>query len=104
MAAMVVRGTGVHHLDSPSSFHRAMPSLPASWLSPAVATALFWAMVVACGVAQVFIMRAVFRTLPDAPSNSTVPVPRRWAEIVQVILPIAGLAALFIGAWRALPS
>lgn len=79
-----------------------MSSSSASWLSPTFATALFWAMVAACGVAQFYIMRAVFRTLPDAPSDSTVPVPRRWVEIVQVILPIAGLAAVFYGAWRAL--
>jgi hypothetical protein len=73
-----------------------------SWLTPPVATTLFWLAVAACGVAQYFIMRAVFRVLPAAPANSEVPVPRRWAEIVQVILPIAGLVALFYGAWRAL--
>jgi hypothetical protein len=104
MAAMVVRGTGVHHLGPPSSFPRDMSPLTDFWLSPAVATALFWAMVVACAVSQLFIMRAVFRTLPDAPTNSAVPAPRRWAEIVQVLLPIAGLVTLFLGAWRALPS
>jgi hypothetical protein len=81
-----------------------MSTLPDSWLSPALATALFWAMVAACVVSQLFIMRAVFRTLPDAPTNSAVPAPRRWAEIVQVLLPIVGLAALFYGAWRALPT
>lgn len=75
-----------------------------SWLSPAIGTALFWFAVVACCVAQYFIMRAVFRTLPAAPTSSAVPAPRRWAEIVQVILPIAGLVALFYGAWRAMPG
>lgn len=73
-----------------------------SWLPPALGAALFWLAVVACGVAQFFIMRAVFRTLPAAPTSSAVPAPRRWAEIVQVILPIAGLVALFYGAWRAM--
>lgn len=74
-----------------------------SWLTPTLATTLFWASLAVCVVAQYYIMRAVFRTLPAAPTSSDVPAPRRWAEIVQVILPIAGLAALFYGAWRALP-
>jgi hypothetical protein len=75
-----------------------------SLLSPTLTTALFWLAVAICGVAQLFIMRAVFRTLPAAPTNSAVPVPRRWAEIVQVLLPIFGLVALFYGAWRAMHS
>lgn len=79
-----------------------MTSPIASLLPPAVSTTLFWLSVAACAVAQLFIMRAVFRTLPAAPTNSAVPAPRRWAEIVQVILPIAGLVALFYGAWRAM--
>lgn len=73
-----------------------------SLLSPPVATALFWVAVAVCAIAQLYIMRAVFRTLPDAPTNSTVPAPRQWAEVVQAILPIAGLVALFYGAWRAM--
>lgn len=81
-----------------------MTSPLASWLSPAAAAVLFWSAVAVCSVAQYFIMRAVFRTLPAAPTSSAVPAPRRWAEIVQVILPIAGLVALFYGAWRALPG
>ena len=72
-----------------------------SLLSPTISTALFWLAVAICGVAQLYIMRAVFRTLPAAPTNSAVPAPRRWAEIVQVLLPIAGLVAFFYGAWRA---
>ncbi|NCW44360.1 MAG: hypothetical protein EBV77_02470 [Gemmatimonadaceae bacterium] len=75
-----------------------------SLLSPTISTALFWLAVAICGVAQLYIMRAVFRTLPAAPTNSAVPAPRRWAEIVQVLLPIAGLVAFFYGAWRALHS
>jgi hypothetical protein len=75
-----------------------------SLLSPTISTALFWLAVVVCSVAQLFIMRAVFRTLPAAPTNSAVPAPRRWAEIVQVLLPIFGLVALFYGAWRAMHS
>ncbi|MCO4099642.1 MAG: hypothetical protein HEQ38_09635 [Gemmatimonas sp.] len=73
-----------------------------SWLSPAAATSFFWVAVAVCAVAQLYIMRAVFRTLPDAPTNSAVPAPRQWAEVVQAILPIGGLVALFYGAWRAM--
>lgn len=75
-----------------------------SLLSPTISTALFWLAVAICLVAQLYILRAVFRALPAAPTNSAVPAPRRWAEIVQVLLPIAGLAAFFFGAWRALHS
>lgn len=78
-------------------------SVSSNPLPPAgLLTALFWVLVAACVVAQVFIVRAVFRTLPAAPTNSAVPAPRRWAEVVQVILPVVGLVALFWGAWRAL--
>jgi hypothetical protein len=80
-----------------------MSSLIDSPSSPAL-TALFWVLVGVCLVAQWFILRAVFRVLPAAPANSAVPVPRRWAEIVQVLLPILGLAALFFGAWRAMTA
>ncbi len=65
-------------------------------------TALFWGGVAICAVAQLFIMRAVFRTLPAAPTSSAVPAPRQWAEIVQVLLPIIGLVAVFYGAWQSL--
>lgn len=71
-------------------------------LSSPMTSALFWGGVAICAVAQWFILRAVFRTLPAAPTNSAVPAPRRWAEIVQVLLPIIGLVAVFYGAWRSL--
>ncbi len=72
-------------------------------LPPAAATALFWSAVVACGIAQLFILRAVFRTLPVLPSSSEVPTPHRLTEIVWVVLPVGGLIAVFIGAYGALP-
>jgi hypothetical protein len=71
-------------------------------LASPLTSALFWSGVAICAVAQVFIMRAVFRTLPAAPTKSAVPAPRRWVEIVQVLLPILGLAAVFYGAWQSL--
>lgn len=76
---------------------------PSTRIPPGLLIALFWALVLACVVAQAFIVRAVFRTLPAAPTSSTVPSPRRWAEVVQVFLPIIGLVAVFLIAWHLLP-
>jgi hypothetical protein len=72
-------------------------------LPPAVVTALFWSAVVACVIAQLFILRAVFRTLPILPSSAQVPTPHRLTEILWVVLPVGGLIAVFVGAYRALP-
>lgn len=92
---------GVQPLGAPSSFSR-MSFL--TWtMSPALASAIFWGAVVICAVAQLFILRAVFRTLP-VPSSPHVPAPRRWAEILWAIVPMLGLVAVFLGAWRLLPS
>lgn len=81
-----------------------METFSALALPPAVATALFWLAVVCSVVAQLFILRAVFRMLPASPVSPDVPAPRRWVEIVWVILPVGFLAAAFVGAWRAMTS
>ncbi|MDQ8168925.1 MAG: hypothetical protein P3B76_03540 [Gemmatimonadota bacterium] len=78
-------------------------TVPIVTLPPTVTTALFWSAVVACVIAQLFILRAVFRTLPNLPTSSQVPTPHRLTEIVWVVLPVGGLLAVFVGAWRALP-
>ncbi|HEY0929665.1 MAG TPA: hypothetical protein VGE27_07075 [Gemmatimonas sp.] len=76
----------------------------ASWsLAPGVSTAMFWLFVAACVIAQLFIVRAVFRALQATPASSAVPAPRRAAEIFWAIIPVFGLIAAFWGAWRALP-
>lgn len=54
-------------------------------------------------IAQLFILRAVLRTLQTTPASSSVPAPRRAAEIFWAIIPVFGLIAAFWGAWRALP-
>ncbi len=88
---------------SPIPSQRLSANFPA--MSPALLDGLFWASVVSCAVAQLFILRAVFRTLPprspsaDAPN---VPMPHRLQEIVWAILPAFLLAAAFIWAWRAM--
>lgn len=81
----------------------------APWLSPAVSTALFWLLVVACVVAQGYIVRGLFRADPvagragSAVPQSEVPHQNRWMELAWAILPIVGLIAVFVGAWRLMP-
>lgn len=78
-------------------------SIVATWtLSPTLGIPLFWVAVALCVIAEFFILRAVFRALPFAPASSEVPAPRRWAEVVWVIIPVFGLAAAFWSAWHAL--
>jgi hypothetical protein len=75
-----------------------------SVLPPGVAAALFWASVLACLVAQLFIIRAALRAeIPPAP-GAQVPAPRRGAEVAWAVLPVVALVAVWLGAWRALPN
>lgn len=71
-------------------------------LPPGLVTALFWSAVVVCVIAQFYILRAVFRAQPILPSTGQVPAPHRATEILWVVLPVGGLIAVFIGAYRAL--
>lgn len=74
-------------------------------MSPILLDGLFWTAVVCCLVAQLFILRAVFRVLPasaPAPDGSGVPIPHRLQEIVWAILPAFLLIGVFLGAWRTL--
>lgn len=86
-------------------------------MSTRILDAAFWAAVVLCAVAQIFILRAVFRVTPGLSSNgagnqadsgvtiaekSGVPTPHRLTEIVWVLLPVVLLALAFVGAWRAM--
>lgn len=77
---------------------------PSPFLPPAVAATLFWASVVACVVAQGFIIRAAFRAARPPAEAAPVPAPHRGAELVWAVLPAFALAALWLGAWRALSS
>ena len=74
-------------------------------MSPALLDGLFWVAVVCCAIAQLYILRAVFRTLPPRPTSVdalNVPMPHRQQEIVWAILPAFLLAAAFYGAWRSM--
>jgi hypothetical protein len=71
------------------------------WTLPGgLVSLLFWIAAAACAVAQLFILRAVFRQAPGAVVSASVPAPHRTAEIIWVLLPMLGLAAAFVGAWR----
>lgn len=72
-------------------------------MSHSLTVLLFWVSVGACIIAQFYILRAVFRTLPAAPASDSVPAPIRWAEVFWVIIPVFALAGALWGAWRALP-
>ncbi|MDQ6612810.1 MAG: hypothetical protein M3Y64_10285 [Gemmatimonadota bacterium] len=90
-------------------------------MSTRIIDALYWVIVVACAVAQLFILRAVFRISPrsagagarlsasTADSHPTrdvgreqynIPAPHRATELVWVVLPVALLVLAFVGAWQ----
>lgn len=81
-------------------------------MSTQLSDAIFWIAVAACAVAQIFILRAVFRVTPagvaaGSATSSTpdgesvsVPAPHRLTEIVWVVLPIVLLVLAFVLAWR----
>src|SRR4051812_17356346 len=87
-------------------------------LSQNIHDGIFWIAVASCALAQIFILKAVFRVTPGAAANGSsahgvtssapegesvsVPTPHRLTEIVWVILPVALLALAFVGAWRAM--
>ena len=80
-------------------------------MRPVMLDALFWTAVLACAVAQFFILRAVLRpaTLPSVNAGvdpgSPLPVrvqSGRVQEIVWAVLPALLLAGAFVLAWRAM--
>ena len=74
-----------------------------------MSTALFWLLVASCLIAQAYIARGLFRADPaagragSAVPESEVPHQNRWMELTWAILPIVGLIAVFVGAWRLMP-
>lgn len=58
-------------------------------LPPAVATTLFWAAVLACGVAHAAIVASVARS-----------APRRRLEIAWAVIPVLALAVVLVMTWR----
>lgn len=80
-------------------------------MSAAILDLLFWLAVLACAVAQFFIIRAVFKPAPifgtQAVGDESAAIPRgnlpaapRWLEVVWAVLPAFFLALAFAMAWQ----
>jgi heme/copper-type cytochrome/quinol oxidase subunit 2 len=74
-------------------------------LPPQLPDALYWAAVACCVVAQVAIVRSVLRAgarseAPDDATERPVPHSRRAVELVWVLVPAIGLAAVLVVTWR----
>ena len=63
---------------------------------------LFWLAVVCCVVAQIQILRSALKTPPA--SNSGMPAPARWTEIVWTLVPAVGLAVVLVFTWLAIEA
>jgi hypothetical protein len=76
--------------------------------SAAVGEAIFWIAVLSCAVAEIAILRAVFRIRGNAPGRATpsaevaLPRVRRGVEILWAVLPAIALALVLLLTWRAM--
>lgn len=71
-------------------------------MSASLAGVIFWLSVASCVVAQIAIIRATVRVsrLTASDASTHMPHPRRWLEIVWVVLPAIALAVLLMLTWR----
>ena len=68
-----------------------------------LADAIFWIAVVACGVAQIGILRATVAARPAAPTAAPAHRPAtRLEEALWVVLPVIALAGVLYLTWQAL--
>jgi heme/copper-type cytochrome/quinol oxidase subunit 2 len=65
------------------------------------ADAIFWIAVVSCLVAQIAIVRSVFRMRDEKPAKG-MPRPRTSVEVAWVIIPAIALAGVLLLTWRAI--
>jgi hypothetical protein len=79
---------------------RDFPTEASAILPPSVLSALFWIAAALCVVAQVYILRAVWRVVPSVTGSPSVPVPRRALEMAWAVLPALLMMGAFAGAWR----
>ncbi|HEV2180583.1 MAG TPA: hypothetical protein VGR59_09690 [Gemmatimonadaceae bacterium] len=63
---------------------------------------LFWLAVVCCVVAQIEILRSALKTPPA--SDSSVPAPARWSEVLWTLVPAIGLAVVLVFTWHAVAA
>lgn len=75
-------------------------------MSAGLAGIIFWLSVASCIVAQVAIIRATSRVsrLTAGDAGAALPHPRRWLEIVWVVLPAIALGVLLVVTWRTLDT
>jgi heme/copper-type cytochrome/quinol oxidase subunit 2 len=75
-------------------------------VSAGLAGIIFWLSVASCVVAQVAIIRATSRVsrLTAGDAGAALPHPRRWLEIVWVVLPAIALGVLLAVTWRTLDA
>jgi hypothetical protein len=77
-------------------------------LAPAAGETIFWLAVLSSIVAEIAILRAVFRTRSvaarpaAAPDERSLPRVRRGAEILWAVLPALALALVLVMTWRAM--
>ena len=73
-------------------------------MSASLAGVIFWLSVASCVVAEVAIISATVRVsaASAAEANAVLPHPRRWLEIVWVVLPAIALAVLLLSTGRAI--
>ena len=77
-------------------------------LGPAAGEIVFWLAVLSSIVAEIAILRAVFRTRSiaarpaAAPDERSLPRVRRGAEILWALLPALALALVLLMTWRAM--
>ena len=69
-----------------------------------LAGAMFWLSVASCVVAEIAIISATLRVSgsPATDTQAVLPHPRRWLEIVWLVLPAIALAALLLDTRRAI--
>ena len=73
-------------------------------MSASLAGVMFWLSVASCVVAEVAIIHATLRVshAPATDGQVLLPHPRRWLEIVWVVLPAVALTALLLVTGRAI--
>ncbi len=75
-------------------------------MSAGLAGILFWLSVASCLVAEAAIIRATLRVSRASATEASalLPHPRRWLEIVWVILPAIVLVVLLASTWRVIDA
>jgi len=63
---------------------------------------LFWLAVACCAVAQIALLHSALKA--GAPSDTALPAPSRWSEVVWTLIPAVGLALVLAFTWRTIEA